>query len=92
MTKPDSPCCPEMSNLINTRPICLCQLLAKPSDFGISDINSSRALELPSLCKLVKGSPVGLCEGKCSYSLSRFRYVILIVTMISTRKKYKIGL
>ncbi|KAL6518697.1 hypothetical protein OROHE_017747 [Orobanche hederae] len=62
MTKPDPSCCPEMSNLLNTHPTCLCELIANSTKFGLSDINVDRAIGLPSFCNLIKGSPVDLCE------------------------------
>ncbi|GER54718.1 lipid-transfer protein [Striga asiatica] len=57
LTQPESPCCPEMSHLINTNPICLCKLLANSTEFGLSDVNVTRALMLPSTCKIDAPSP-----------------------------------
>ncbi|KAL6569519.1 hypothetical protein OROMI_014033 [Orobanche minor] len=59
LTKPDPGCCPELSNLVDTQPICLCQLLGDPSQVGIS-VDVNRALKLPSLCS-VSTPPVSLC-------------------------------
>ncbi|KAL6519700.1 hypothetical protein OROHE_017309 [Orobanche hederae] len=59
LTKPDPGCCPELSNLVDTQPICLCQLLGDPSQVGIS-VDVNRALRLPSLCS-VSTPPVSLC-------------------------------
>ncbi|CAO2840978.1 unnamed protein product [Amaranthus hypochondriacus] len=69
LTKPDKNCCPELAGLLDTNPICLCELLGKTKDF---DLDVNRALKLPSLCKLdtpdvslcsMAGYPVGAPEG-----------------------------
>ncbi|KAI4308317.1 hypothetical protein L6164_031403 [Bauhinia variegata] len=63
LTKPDKGCCPELSNLVNTNPICLCQLLGNPnatSSIGVK-IDLNRALKLPSVCK-VETPPVSTCS------------------------------
>ncbi|KAK6164011.1 hypothetical protein DH2020_000875 [Rehmannia glutinosa] len=59
LTKPDPGCCPELANLVDTQPICLCQLLGNPGQVGIS-VDVSRALKLPSACH-VTTPPVSLC-------------------------------
>ncbi|KAK6153181.1 hypothetical protein DH2020_012820 [Rehmannia glutinosa] len=59
LTKPDPGCCPELANLVDTQPICLCQLLGNPGQVGIS-VDVSRALKLPSACN-VTTPPVSLC-------------------------------
>ncbi|XP_057802382.1 non-specific lipid transfer protein GPI-anchored 12-like [Salvia miltiorrhiza] len=59
LTEPDKGCCPELGNLVDTQPICLCQLLGDPSQVGIS-VDVDRALKLPSLCN-VTTPPVSLC-------------------------------
>ncbi|KAK6164033.1 hypothetical protein DH2020_000897 [Rehmannia glutinosa] len=51
LTKPDPGCCPELANLVDTQPICLCQLLGNPGQVGIS-VDVSRALKLPSACNV----------------------------------------
>uniref|UniRef100_A0A7N0V104 Bifunctional inhibitor/plant lipid transfer protein/seed storage helical domain-containing protein n=1 Tax=Kalanchoe fedtschenkoi TaxID=63787 RepID=A0A7N0V104_KALFE len=69
LTVPDKACCPELATLVNTNPICLCQLLNKgDNSLGIA-IDMKRALALPSACKvqtpdpslcaLINGSPAG---------------------------------
>ncbi|KAI4305819.1 hypothetical protein L6164_029162 [Bauhinia variegata] len=63
LTKPDKGCCPALSKLINTNPICLCQLLGNPnatSSLGVK-IDLNRALKLPSVCK-VETPPVSTCS------------------------------
>ncbi|CAA0813165.1 Non-specific lipid-transfer protein-like protein [Striga hermonthica] len=62
LTQPESPCCPEILHLINTNPICLCKLLANSTEFGLSDVNVTRALVLPSTCKINATSPTA-CQG-----------------------------
>ncbi|KAI3450097.1 hypothetical protein Pfo_006762 [Paulownia fortunei] len=59
LTKPDPGCCPELANLVNTQPVCLCELLGNPGQVGIS-VDVSRALKLPSVCN-VTTPPVSLC-------------------------------
>ncbi|KAL1555126.1 non-specific lipid transfer protein GPI-anchored 11-like [Salvia divinorum] len=59
LTQPADGCCPELGNLVDTQPICLCQLLGDPSQVGIS-VDLNRALKLPSLCN-VTTPPVSLC-------------------------------
>lgn len=61
LTKPDKGCCPELAGLVDSNPICLCQLLGKPDFVGIK-INLNKALKLPSLCK-VTTPPVSTCSG-----------------------------
>ncbi|CAA3023786.1 Hypothetical predicted protein [Olea europaea subsp. europaea] len=58
LTKPDKECCPELSNLLNTKPICLCQMLRDPSQLGMS-IDMKKALQLPSACHT---PPISLCS------------------------------
>ncbi|KAL0288612.1 UNVERIFIED_CONTAM: Xylogen-like protein 11 [Sesamum calycinum] len=59
LTKPDPGCCPELGNLVNTQPVCLCELLGQPGQVGIS-IDVNRALKLPTACN-VTTPPVSLC-------------------------------
>ncbi|KAG6682206.1 hypothetical protein I3842_13G126500 [Carya illinoinensis] len=61
-TKPDKGCCPELAGLVDSHPICLCQLLATNTteSFGIK-INLKRALNLPSVCG-VPTPPVSTCS------------------------------
>ncbi|XP_047939010.1 non-specific lipid transfer protein GPI-anchored 11-like [Salvia hispanica] len=59
LTQPAGGCCPELGNLVDTQPICLCQLLGDPSKVGIA-VDLNRALKLPSLCN-VSTPPVSLC-------------------------------
>ncbi|KAL6009711.1 hypothetical protein ACLOJK_000140 [Asimina triloba] len=53
LTKPEKGCCPGLSDLISSAPVCLCQLLANTSaasSFGIQ-IDRSKALSLTTICK-----------------------------------------
>ncbi|XP_047975390.1 non-specific lipid transfer protein GPI-anchored 2-like [Salvia hispanica] len=61
LSQPAPGCCPELANLVDTQPICLCQLLGDPShsQIGIS-VDLNRALQLPSLCNVIT-PPVSLC-------------------------------
>ncbi|KAL6966609.1 hypothetical protein U1Q18_032391 [Sarracenia purpurea var. burkii] len=60
-TKPDPMCCPELAGLVDSQPICLCQLLGSNvgDSFGIK-INRPKALNLPSVCG-VQTPPISLC-------------------------------
>ncbi|GER40684.1 lipid-transfer protein [Striga asiatica] len=69
LTRPDPGCCPELSNLVYTQPICLCQLIGNPGRVGAS-VDVSRALKLPSACN-VTTPPVSLCAGTSNYLLFR---------------------
>ncbi|KAH6765987.1 hypothetical protein C2S52_016970 [Perilla frutescens var. hirtella] len=59
LTKPEPGCCPELGKLVDTQPICLCQLLGNPAQVGIT-VDVKKALKLPSLCN-VTTPPVSLC-------------------------------
>ncbi|XP_073042023.1 non-specific lipid transfer protein GPI-anchored 11-like [Primulina eburnea] len=61
VTEPDSGCCPELSHLVDTRPICLCELLSNPDKLGIS-IDKNKAIMLPSVCR-VNTPPLSACAG-----------------------------
>ncbi|RZC83362.1 hypothetical protein C5167_046147 [Papaver somniferum] len=59
LTTPDKGCCPSFAGLVESSPICLCQLLGNSSSLGIQlDVNKS--LNLPKVCK-VETPPVSLC-------------------------------
>ncbi|KAG6513557.1 non-specific lipid transfer protein GPI-anchored 2-like [Zingiber officinale] len=60
-TAPGGDCCPELAGIIDSDPICLCELLAGGAEsFGIA-VDNARALRLPSLCRL-DAPPVSLCS------------------------------
>ncbi|XP_074591239.1 non-specific lipid transfer protein GPI-anchored 12-like [Curcuma longa] len=60
-TAPSGDCCPELAGLIDSNPICLCELLAGGAEsLGIA-VDNARALRLPSLCRL-DAPPVSLCS------------------------------
>ncbi|KHN40236.1 Xylogen-like protein 11 [Glycine soja] len=60
LAKPDKGCCPELAGLIDSNPICLCELLGKPDSIGIK-IDLNKALKLPSVCG-VTTPPVSTCS------------------------------
>ncbi|KAL5830684.1 hypothetical protein ACOSQ3_016101 [Xanthoceras sorbifolium] len=60
LTAPEKPCCPELAGLVDSNPICLCELLGKSDSYGIK-IDMSRALKLPSICH-VTTPPPQLCS------------------------------
>ncbi|XP_016433305.1 non-specific lipid transfer protein GPI-anchored 2 [Nicotiana tabacum] len=59
LTKPDKECCPELAGLVDSNPICLCQLLGDPDKLGVQ-IDINRALKLPNICT-VETPPVSTC-------------------------------
>ncbi|XP_059315026.1 non-specific lipid transfer protein GPI-anchored 2-like isoform X1 [Lycium ferocissimum] len=59
LTKPDKECCPALAGLLDSNPICLCQLLGDPDKVGIQ-IDVNRALKLPTMCSL-ETPPVSTC-------------------------------
>ncbi|KZV31876.1 xylogen-like protein 11-like [Dorcoceras hygrometricum] len=59
LMEPDPGCCPELSHLVDTQPICLCELLSDPNKLGIS-IDKNKALMLPSVCR-VNTPPLSAC-------------------------------
>ncbi|KAL3325337.1 hypothetical protein AABB24_039101, partial [Solanum stoloniferum] len=61
LTKPDKECCPSFAGLLDSNPICLCQLLGNPDKIGIQ-IDVNKALKLPNICKL-ETPPVSACAG-----------------------------
>ncbi|XP_019439199.1 PREDICTED: xylogen-like protein 11 isoform X2 [Lupinus angustifolius] len=60
LTKPEKGCCPELAGLVDSNPICLCELLGKPDFVGVK-INFNKALNLPTLCH-VSTPPVSTCS------------------------------
>lgn len=61
-TKPDKPCCPELAGLIDSNPICLCELLGGAAEsYGIS-VDNKRALALPKICH-ISTPPLSTCAG-----------------------------
>ncbi|KAF3330647.1 Non-specific lipid transfer protein GPI-anchored 2 [Carex littledalei] len=59
-TKPDKPCCPELAGLIESNPICLCEMLAGAAEsYGIS-VDNERALALPKICH-ISTPPLSTC-------------------------------
>lgn len=57
---PDTPCCPELAGLLESHPVCLCQLLGGGAEsYGVS-VDYKRALALPGICRLT-APPVSAC-------------------------------
>ena len=63
LKKPEKACCGEFAGLVDSNPLCLCQLLANPEFAGIK-LDLDKALQLPSLCA-VSTPPVSTCSGNC---------------------------
>lgn len=90
-TKPDKECCPALAGLLDSNPICLCQLLGDPDKTGVQ-IDVNRALKLPKICKL-NTPPVSTCAGIITISFDFFYYIIfsihalhLMIISIHTQK------
>ncbi|XP_019420452.1 PREDICTED: xylogen-like protein 11 isoform X2 [Lupinus angustifolius] len=60
LSKPEKGCCPELAGLVDSNPICLCELLGNPDSIGIK-INLNKAIKLPSICA-VTTPPVSTCS------------------------------
>ncbi|PKU64063.1 Xylogen-like protein 11 [Dendrobium catenatum] len=60
LTVPEKGCCPSLAGLVDSNPICLCQLLSTSNTFGIK-IDDTKALMLPTVCH-VETPPVSLCS------------------------------
>jgi hypothetical protein len=59
---PDKACCPELDGLLQSHPVCLCQLLAGGGEsYGVS-VDYKRAMALPGVCKL-NAPPLSACAG-----------------------------
>ncbi|KAM0852530.1 hypothetical protein ACQ4PT_051700 [Festuca glaucescens] len=57
---PDKACCPELDGLLQSNPVCLCQLLAGGGDsYGVS-VDYKRAMALPGVCRL-NAPPLSAC-------------------------------
>ncbi|RCV17176.1 hypothetical protein SETIT_3G198600v2 [Setaria italica] len=58
--RPDAPCCPELAGMVDSNPVCLCELLSGAADsYGIA-VDYARALALPGICR-VATPPVSTC-------------------------------
>ncbi|KAG8085962.1 hypothetical protein GUJ93_ZPchr0010g10478 [Zizania palustris] len=69
--RPDKPCCPELAGLVESNPVCLCELLSGAGDsYGIA-VDYSRALALPAICR-VATPPVSTCAG--TFIITTFGY------------------
>ncbi|XP_054818341.1 non-specific lipid transfer protein GPI-anchored 12-like [Prosopis cineraria] len=55
LTKPEKGCCPEIAGLVESNPICLCELLSHPGASGFA-IDVKKALNLPSVCGMSSSS------------------------------------
>ncbi|XP_020594593.1 non-specific lipid transfer protein GPI-anchored 2-like isoform X1 [Phalaenopsis equestris] len=60
LTVPEKGCCPALAGLVDSNPICLCQLLSTSNTFGIK-IDDTKALMLPTICH-VQTPPVSVCN------------------------------
>ncbi|CAM0876817.1 unnamed protein product [Alopecurus aequalis] len=60
-TAPTTPCCSQLSSVVQSQPQCLCSALGGDSVGGMT-INKTRAVELPKACK-VQTPPASKCNG-----------------------------
>jgi Probable lipid transfer len=58
LTKPEGDCCSGLKKVVKEEPHCLCEAFAGGANLGIPlDINITKALSLPSVCKVQTPSP-----------------------------------
>ncbi|KAJ7298106.1 hypothetical protein O6H91_Y016700 [Diphasiastrum complanatum] len=62
---PSSDCCKGLTSVVDTSPVCLCQLINSGAGAD-SGINSTLALQLPSKCNLTNLDP-SQCSGKITH-------------------------
>ncbi|XP_034601227.1 non-specific lipid transfer protein GPI-anchored 2-like, partial [Setaria viridis] len=61
--RPDAPCCPELAGMVDSNPVCLCELLSGAADsYGIA-VDYAHALALLGICR-VATPPVSTCTTK----------------------------
>lgn len=80
MTKPGKGCCPEIAGLLDSNPICLCQMLGRAhsgAKIGFN-IDVDKALKLPSACSL-EFPPASTCSGT---GFTLFMLLLLSVSCI----------
>lgn len=58
--QPSQRCCSALANVVNTNPVCLCQLFAGGNNIGVN-INQTLALNMPAACK-VTTPPLSSCK------------------------------
>ena len=80
LSKPDKGCCPELAGLVDSNPICLCEMLGKPDSIGIK-IDLNKALKLPSVCG-VTTPPVSTCSGKLQHLLNGSWFSLLCLKFL----------
>lgn len=70
---PTAPCCDNLRQLYNQQPHCLC-LLFNDTALSSIPINTTLALQLPSLCSLQ--ADISTCSGKpCTYQIYTYNWV-----------------
>jgi hypothetical protein len=76
---PDKACCPELDGLLQSNPVCLCQLLAGGGEsYGVS-VDYKRAMALPGVCRL-NAPPLSACAGTCLRHISNLYNLLVVVT------------
>ncbi|THU54320.1 hypothetical protein C4D60_Mb10t23840 [Musa balbisiana] len=59
LTRPGKGCCRRLASVVDTEPVCLCQLIGDNDVFGV-EIDTTKALALPTACR-VDAPPATLC-------------------------------
>nr|XP_018675573.1 PREDICTED: non-specific lipid-transfer protein-like protein At2g13820 isoform X1 [Musa acuminata subsp. malaccensis] len=59
LTRPGKGCCRGLASVVDTEPVCLCQLICDNDVFGV-EIDTTKALALPTACR-VDAPPATLC-------------------------------
>ncbi|XP_057429740.1 non-specific lipid transfer protein GPI-anchored 11-like [Lotus japonicus] len=60
VTKPQGQCCSGLKSVLKTAPSCLCEAFKSSSQFGVV-LNATKALALPSACKVSASNSVTNC-------------------------------
>ena len=86
LTVPEKPCCPELAGLLESHPLCLCELVGSAGTYGV---NITKALSLPGACGLPPLS-LSLCPG--SFLASLLRHLIFSHYYLIIDKEKKISI
>lgn len=78
LTRPGKGCCRGLASVVDTEPVCLCQLICDNDVFGV-EIDTTKALALPTACR-VDAPPATLCAGRHAQYSRRSIHLLLPVS------------
>ncbi|URE44789.1 AAI [Musa troglodytarum] len=78
LTRPGKGCCRGLASVVDTEPVCLCQLIVDNDVFGV-EIDTTKALTLPTACR-VDAPPATLCAGRHAQYSRRSIHLLLPVS------------